>query len=367
MNVPFLDLKAINASFQGALEEAALRTVRSGQYILGEEVASFEREFAAYCRVSHAVGVSNGLDALHLILRGLEIGPGDEVIVPANTFIATWLAVSFCGAKPVPVDAEPNGFNIDLSAVEAAITPRTRAIVVVHLYGVPADVGTLQAIADRYPLPIIEDAAQAHGAKCHGKRVGTLGKAAAFSFYPGKNLGALGDAGGVTTHDDQLAERIRVLRNYGSEVKYEHREAGFNARLDEMQAAVLRVKLLRLDKDNGARQRIADRYLEGLSGLNLQLPSVPVGHTSVWHLFVIRANERERLREGLRKLGVSTGIHYPVPPHLQPPYASIDSPEGRFPRTETSHREVLSLPIWPGMTDAMVDYVVECLKHLVRD
>ena len=365
MNIPFLDLKSINASFHGALEEAAARVVRSGQYILGDEVASFEHEFAAYCGTSHAVGVSNGLDALHMILRALDIGPGDEVIVPANTFIATWLAVSFCGAKPVPVDAEPHGFNMDLQAVEAAITPRTRALMVVHLYGLPVDVAALQAVADRHHLPIIEDAAQAHGATCHGVRAGALGRAAAFSFYPGKNLGALGDGGGVTTNDPPLAERIRLLRNYGSQVKYEHREAGFNARLDEMQAAILRVKLARLDEDNQARQRIADRYLQGMTGLNLVLPTIPAGHTSAWHLFVVRSAVRERLREALAQQGVATGIHYPVPPHLQPAYAAMGLPVGQFPRTEAIHREVLSLPIWPGMTDEMVDHVIHSVRVCV--
>lgn len=365
MNIPFLDLKSINVSFNGALEEAATRVVRSGQYILGEEVACFEREFAAYCGTLHAVGVSNGLDALHMTLRAMDIGPGDEVIVPANTFIATWLAVSFCGATPVPVETEPNGFNIDLSAVEAAITPRTRAIMVVHLYGLPVDVAALQVVADRHQIPILEDAAQAHGATCHGVRAGALGRAAAFSFYPGKNLGALGDGGGVTTNDPQLAERIRLLRNYGSEVKYEHREAGFNARLDEMQAAMLRVKLARLDQDNQARQRIAERYTQGMAGLDLVLPQTPAGHTSAWHLFVVRSSKREDLREALAKCGVSTGIHYPVPPHLQEAYAALDFREGDFPLTEAIHREVLSLPIWPGMRDDMIDHVIDSVRACV--
>jgi len=349
MNIPFLNLKSINASFNGELEDAADRVVRSGQYILGEEVASFEREFADYCGSTHALGVSNGLDALHMILRALDIGPGDEVIVPANTFIATWLAVSFCGAKPVPVEPEPDGFNIDLNAVEAAITPRTRAIMVVHLYGLPVDVLALKALADLHQIPIIEDAAQAHGATCHGVRVGALGRAAAFSFYPGKNLGALGDGGGVTTSDPALARRIHQLRNYGSTVKYEHIEIGFNARLDEVQAAMLRVKLSRLDADNQARQLIADRYLQGMIELDVALPHVPAGLTSVWHLFVVRSSRRERLMEGLAKRGVTTSIHYPVPPHLQEAYASFGFVKGHFPLTEAIHREVLSLPIWPGM------------------
>jgi dTDP-4-amino-4,6-dideoxygalactose transaminase len=363
MNIPFLNLKSINGSFNGALEDAAIRVVSSGQYILGEEVASFEREFAAYCGTSHALGVSNGLDALHMILRALDIGPSDEVIVPANTFIATWLAVSFCGAKPVPVETEPNGFNIDINAVEASITPRTRAIMVVHLYGLPVDVTALQAVADRHHIPIIEDAAQAHGAKCHGVRAGALGRVAAFSFYPGKNLGALGDGGGVTTNDSALAKRISLLRNYGSKIKYEHREVGFNARLDEIQAAMLRVKLARLDEDNQARQRIADRYIQGMMELDLILPQIPAGHTSAWHLFVIRSSKRARLIEGLAKRGVATGIHYPVPPHLQEAYASLGYHQGHFPLTEVIHREVLSLPIWPGMTDGMVEYVISSVRE----
>jgi dTDP-4-amino-4,6-dideoxygalactose transaminase len=362
MNIPFLNLKSINASFNGELEDAADRVVRSGQYILGEEVASFEREFADYCGSTHALGVSNGLDALHMILRALDIGPGDEVIVPANTFIATWLAVSFCGAKPVPVEPEPDGFNIDLNAVEAAITPRTRAIMVVHLYGLPVDVLALKALADLHQIPIIEDAAQAHGATCHGVRVGALGRAAAFSFYPGKNLGALGDGGGVTTSDPALARRIHQLRNYGSTVKYEHIEIGFNARLDEVQAAMLRVKLSRLDADNQARQLIADRYLQGMIELDVALPHVPAGLTSVWHLFVVRSSRRERLMEGLAKRGVTTSIHYPVPPHLQEAYASFGFVKGHFPLTEAIHREVLSLPIWPGMSDEMVDHVIQSVR-----
>jgi len=362
MDIPFLNLKFINDSFYGALEDAAVRVLRSGQYILGEEGASFEREFSAYCGSKYALGVSNGLDALHLILRAMDIGPGDEVIVPANTFIATWLAVSFCGAKPVPVEPEPNGFNIDLNAVEAAITPRTRAIMVVHLYGLPVDLVALKALADLHNIPIIEDAAQAHGATCHGVRAGALGHAAAFSFYPGKNLGALGDGGGITTSDRVLAKRIHMLRNYGSAAKYEHREIGFNARLDEMQAAMLRVKLSRLDADNQARQLIANRYLQGMVELDLTLPQVPSGLTSVWHLFVVRSPKRDRLMQGLAKRGVNTGIHYPVPPHLQEAYASLGFGKGSFPLTEAIHKEVLSLPIWPGMSDEMVDHVIQSVR-----
>jgi dTDP-4-amino-4,6-dideoxygalactose transaminase len=260
------------------------------------------------------------------------------------------------------VEPEPDGFNIDLNAVEAAITPRTRAIMVVHLYGLPVDVLALKGLADLHQIPIIEDAAQAHGATCHGVRVGALGRAAAFSFYPGKNLGALGDGGGVTTSDPALARRIHQLRNYGSTVKYEHIEIGFNARLDEVQAAMLRVKLSRLDADNQARQLIADRYLQGMIELDVALPHVPAGLTSVWHLFVVRSSRRERLMEGLAKRGVTTSIHYPVPPHLQEAYASLGFVKGHFPLTEAIHREVLSLPIWPGMSDEMVDHVIQSVR-----
>jgi len=363
MNIPFLDLQAVNARYGNELEEAALRVVRSGWYVLGTEVESFEREYAAYCGTAHCVGVSNGLDAIHMILRAMDIGPGDEVIVPANTFIATWLAVSFCGAKPVPADAEPDGYNIAPLAVEAAITGRTKAIIAVHLYGLPADMSAICAVGERHAIPVIEDAAQAHGATSDGVRVGRLGRAAAFSFYPGKNLGALGDAGAVTTDDPGLADRIRLLRNYGCTVKYEHRCAGFNARLDEIQAAMLRVKLARLEEDNQDRRRIAGHYLSGLSGATVELPRVADPKSPVWHLFVIRSKERDRLRMALSDHGIATGIHYPVPPHLQPAFHGMGFKPGDFPITEAIHREVLSLPIWPGMTDDMVDQVIRCVRE----
>lgn len=364
MNVPFLDLQQVNARYGPELEAAALRVVRSGWYVLGQEVEAFEREFASYCGTEHCVGVSNGLDALHMILRAMDVGPGDEVIVPANTFIATWLAVSFCGATPVPAETEPGGFNVDPRAVEAAITGRTRAIIVVHLYGLPADMSAIGAIADRQGIPVIEDAAQAHGATVGGTRVGGFGRAAAFSFYPGKNLGGLGDAGAVTTNDPALAERVRLLRNYGSEVKYEHRCAGFNARLDEIQAAMLRVKLKFLEADNLERRRVADRYLAALAGAAVVLPACPRGRSSAWHLFVIRSAARDRLRAVLADHGIATGIHYPVPPHLQPAYAGMGMKAGAFPLTEAIHREVLSLPIWPGMTDEMVEHVAAGVRRL---
>lgn len=358
MKVPFLDLQSVNGRMQDDLEAAALRVMRSGWYILGAEVEAFEAEFAAYCGVPHCVGVSNGLDALHLILRAMDIGPGDEVIVPANTFIATWLAVTQCGAVPVPVEPVAGGFNIDPAGVEAAITPRTRAILLVHLYGIPADVVALRAIADRHGIPLLEDAAQAHGATVDGRRAGTFGAAAAFSFYPGKNLGALGDAGAVVTADAGLAERLRRLRNYGSSVKYQHEVAGYNARLDELQAALLRVKLRWLDHDNAGRGLIASKYLGALQQGALVLPRVPAGMESAWHLFVVQHEERDRLQAHLATRGVATMVHYPVPPHLQAAYAALGYLPGAFPLTEQLHRRALSLPLWPGMPDEMVNAVV---------
>lgn len=362
MTVPFLDLKAVNARHQDELEAAVLRVMRSGWYVLGEEVEAFEREFAEYCGVDHCIGVSNGLDALHLILRALNIGPGNEVIVPANTFIATWLAVTYCGATPVPVEPEEQGFNLDPARIEQAITPHTKAIIAVHLYGTPANMSAIKEVAARHNLPVIEDAAQAHGAREAGRRVGALGTAAAFSFYPGKNLGALGDGGAVTTNDAVLARRIRALRNYGSHVKYQHDEAGYNARLDEVQAAFLRVKLKYLDGDNQERRDIARRYLQELDASIFRLPSVPAGMESVWHLFVIRHEQREKLQAFLASRGIATMIHYPVPPHMQGAYTGMTW-RSEFPLAECQHKEVLSLPLWPGMSAEMIDAVCRACRE----
>lgn len=363
MNVPFLDLKAVNARFQNELEAAALRVMRSGWYVLGDEVAAFEREYAGYCGVNHCVGVSNGLDALHLILRAYDIGPGDEVIVPANTFIATWLAVSYCGATPVPVEPEPEDFNIDPARIEAAITSRTKAIMVVHLYGMPASMQAINRIAERHGLPVIEDAAQAQGARLGDRRTGALGTAAAFSFYPGKNLGALGDAGAVTTNDPVLAERIRMLRNYGSRTKYQHEVAGYNARLDELQAALLRVRLKYLDEDNAYRKRIVTEYRNNLVQSSLILPDMPTDRESSWHLFVVAHPERDRLQKFLTTRGISTVVHYPIPPHLQGAYRDLGITRGALPLTEQWHDRVLSLPLWPGMPQAMVEAVIHACRE----
>ena len=351
MSVPFLDLKAINLAQGAELEAAFKRVLHSGWYVLGTETAAFEASFAAYSGSAHGIGVANGLDAIFLILKGYGIGPGDQVIVPSNTFIATWLAVSHCGATPVPVEPVEGTYNLDPSRVEAAITDNTKAILAVHLYGQTADMAPLQEIATRHGLKLIEDAAQAHGARYRGGVAGQLGDAAAFSFYPGKNLGALGDGGAVTTSDDALAERIRTFRNYGSKVKYYNEVPGYNSRLDELQAALLAVKLPALDAGNAQRRAIADYYQQHLAGIDgLVLPLVPAWAEPVWHLYVVRHAERDSLARLLAERGIGTIVHYPVPPHLQPAYAGMGYQQGDFPLAEAIHREVLSLPVSPTMT-----------------
>lgn len=362
MTVPFLDLKAINLSQGAELEAAFQRVLNSGWYILGQEVANFEQRFAAYCGAAQGIGVANGLDAIMLVLKASGIGPGDEVIVPSNTFIATWLAVSQCGATPVPVEPVAATYNLDPARVAAAITPRTKAIVPVHLYGQPADMDPLLALAEQHGLLVLEDAAQAHGARYRGRRTGSLGQAAAFSFYPGKNLGALGDAGGITTSDAALAERIRTYRNYGSQQKYHNLVQGFNSRLDEMQAAFLNVKLEALDAGNAQRRAIAARYTELLAGSGLLLPHVPDWAEPVWHLYVVRHPQRDALAAKLAEQGIGTIVHYPIAPHMQQAYAALGFQEGDFPIAEAIHREVLSLPIGPHMTLAQADQVAAAVR-----
>ncbi len=351
MSVPFLNLRAGYRELQAEIDGAVRRVVSSGRYVLGPEVEGFEAEFAAYCGARHCMGISNGLDALELALRGYGIGTGDEVIVPSNTFIATWLAVSRTGAVPVPVEPEEATHTIAAGQVERAITPRTRAVMPVHLYGQPADMQPIVALACRYGLKVIEDAAQAQGARYRGRRAGCLGDAAAFSFYPGKNLGAMGDAGALVTDDDDLAARVRRLRNYGSAVKYQHEAQGFNARLDDLQAAVLRVKLVRLDEWNDRRRAVASGYLEGLAQVpSLALPHVPEDVEPVWHLFVVRHPRRDELQRHLERAGVDTLIHYPVPPHRSGAYAGRGFAAGDFPVAERIAATVLSLPMGPHLT-----------------
>ena len=349
--IAFLDLRATYLEIQDELDAAWRRVMNSGWYILGEEVTAFEREFADYCGTKHCVGVANGLEALQLILRSYEIGVGDEVIVPSNTYIATWLAVSNAGATVVPVEPDSGTYNLDPDVVEAAITGKTKAILPVHLYGQPADMDPINEIARRHGLKVVEDAAQAHGARYRDRRVGSLGDAAGWSFYPTKNLGAYGDAGAVTTDDDDLADRVRLLRNYGSKSKYYNEEKGINSRLDELQAALLRVRLKHLNEWNSRRARIAAKYLEELRETELLLPGVCEGADPVWHLFVVRSTRRDELQKYLKSQGVNTLVHYPVPPHLQEAYKDAALPDG-YPISEAIHREALSLPMGPHLSDA---------------
>ncbi|GFE58641.1 DegT/DnrJ/EryC1/StrS aminotransferase family protein [Geobacter sp. AOG1] len=363
MKVPFLDLTSPYLELKDELDAAYQRVMESGWYILGKEVDAFESEFAAYCETKYCIGVGNGLEALHLIVRAYGIGPGDEVIVPSNTYIATWLAVTHAGATPVPVEPVESTYNIDPSLIEQAITPRTKAILVVHLYGQTADMDPINALARKHGLKVIEDCAQAHGARYKGRRAGGLGDAAGFSFYPGKNLGALGDGGAVTTNDPELAERIRVLRNYGSQIKYHNEVVGYNSRLDELQAALLRVKLSRLDEWNDRRRQVAAQYMRELAGQqHLTLPNVPEWAEPVWHLFVVRHAQRDALQKALNEAGIGTMIHYPIPPHLQPAYADHNLNEGNFPISELMAKEVLSLPMGPHLGGEDIPTVIGCVK-----
>lgn len=351
ITIPFLDLGSINNKYAEALEAAFQRVMASGWFIMGRELEAFEAEFAAYCGTKHCIGVGNGLEALHLILRAMGIGPGDEVIVPSNTYIATWLAVSYAGATPVPVEPDEATCNLDPARIESAITPRTKAIMAVHLYGQPADMLPINEVAQRYGLKVIEDGAQAHGAHFQGSRAGSLGNAAGFSFYPGKNLGALGDGGAVTTDDDALAEQVRVLRNYGSRIKYHNEVKGFNSRLDELQAAFLREKLKYLDQENATRSQLAKLYSGLLTNLDIVLPQVAQWADPVWHLYVIRSAQRDALQLHLQQHGIGTMIHYPIPPHQQGAYRELNFNRGDFPISERIHDQVLSLPMGPHLDE----------------
>lgn len=359
MRVPFLDLKSANHTYEAELGESFGRVLESGWFIQGKELEAFETEFAAYCQVNHCLGVGNGLDALRLLLAAYGIGPGDEVIVPSNTFIATWLAVTQCGATPIPAEPDPLTHNVGPQSIEAAITPRTAAIIPVHLYGQPADMDPINEIAARHGLLIIEDAAQSQGARYKGKPTGGLGHAAATSFYPGKNLGALGDGGAILTNDAAVAEKVRQLRNYGSPVKYQHDSLGFNSRLDELQAAFLRVKLRDLDRANARRREIADQYTAALTAGPVRPPVVPTWAESVWHLYVVRTEARDALQAHLKVHGVQTLVHYPIPPHRQKCYAAMKY--RALPVADKLAAEILSLPIFPSMNDAEIKYVIDKL------
>jgi dTDP-4-amino-4,6-dideoxygalactose transaminase len=364
--VPFLDLGAVNRPILDELQAASRRVIEGGWYIQGQECQQFEEAFAAFTGTRHAIGVANGLDALALILRAWidqgRLKLGDGVIVPSNTFIASLLAISQSGLTPILVEPDPATFNLDAAAVEAALTPQVRAVMAVHLYGQAVPMADLAALCRQRDLLLIEDAAQGHGAVTGGRRVGSLGDAAGFSFYPGKNLGALGDGGAVTTNDDALAVHLRALRNYGSEIKYENRLLGTNSRLDELQAALLRVKLPRLDAQNDLRRRVAERYRAGIVHPAVGLPAVAgEADSHVWHLFVIRCAERERLADHLRSRGVTTQVHYPIPPHRQACYQGHGLPVD-LPVAEAMAREVLSLPISPVLTDDQVQHVIDAVN-----
>ncbi|MBE1161907.1 DegT/DnrJ/EryC1/StrS family aminotransferase [Dyella acidiphila] len=364
MDVPFLSLKDVNARYADELKAAAARVIDSGWYVLGQEVSAFEQEFAEYCGVRHAVGVGNGLDALALILRAYkELGAlhdGDEVIVPGNTFIASLLAISENRLVPVPVEPDAVSFNLDPARVSAAVGPRTRAIMAVHLYGQLADMPALSELAQRHNLLLIEDAAQAHGAMRDGRRAGAFGHAAGFSFFPAKNLGALGDGGAIVTDDSVLAARIAVLRNYGSDVKYRHLYQGVNSRLDELQAALLRVKLPYLDEEIARRRQVALRYRAAIRHPAIQLPSTPQEERHAWHLFVVRCRQRDALQQHLLAQGVHSQVHYPIAPHRQAAYPLLHGLQ--LPLTEQLHDEVLSLPIGPAMRDEDVQRVIDACQ-----
>jgi dTDP-4-amino-4,6-dideoxygalactose transaminase len=362
--IPFLDVGYTYRTLQNEIDFAISRVLHSGQYIGGNEVSTFESHFAHFVEASHCVGVGNGLDAITLSLRALGVGPGDEVIVPSHTFIATWLAVSETGATPVPVDTSSGGYNLDIDQIPAAVNSRTRGIIVVHLYGDPVDLDKVSKVARDFNLWVIEDAAQAHGARFKGQRIGALSTLTTWSFYPGKNLGAFGDAGAVTTNDAALANVIRVMGNYGASKKYEHDVLGLNSRLDPLHAAILDVKLRHLDSWNQRRKEIARKYCAALAGLNgLELPVF--SDSSSWHLFVVRSTRRDALCTRLEQSGIGFGIHYPTPPHRQKPYRHRYT-ESELPVTDRLSTQVLSLPIGPHLDDASVEYVIQNVSQAVN-
>ena len=361
--IPFVDLKAQYNSLSKEIDEALLRTTRSSAFILGPEVTKFEQEFAAYCQADHAIGVDSGTSALELILLALGVGPGDEVITAANTFIATVLAITSTGARPVLVDSDPTTYNIDVAKIEEAITNKTKVIMPVHLYGQPADMDAISLIANEHDLFVVEDACQAHGAQLNGNRIGSLGQASAFSFYPSKNLGAYGDGGMVVTNDKAIADSIKNLRNYGQSKKYHHETIGFNRRLDSLQAAILRVKLKHLNHWNESRREHAEEYNRLLKDVDVETPKLLEGVEPVWHLYVIQTNERDQLRDYLSSCDIQTGIHYPIPIHLQKAYQNLKYQEGDFPVTEKYAQQILSLPMYAEMTSSQIQYVVDSINE----
>jgi dTDP-4-amino-4,6-dideoxygalactose transaminase len=362
MKIPFLQLGDAVAEIRPEVDAAIKRVLDSGWYLLGPELEAMESEWANWCGSSFAVGVSNGLDAMHLVLRAWGIGKGDEVIVPSNTYIATWLAVSHSGAKPVPVEPDWTTCCIDPRLIEGAITPRTKAILAVHLYGHPCDMTVLMAVARKHGLLVLEDAAQAHGAEWDGKKIGAHGDAVAWSFYPSKNLGALGDAGAVTTNDSALAKKLKMLRNYGSAVRYVNEEVGFNNRLEELHAAILRIKIRYLDEWNARRHKIAARYNSAFSKLKNVTPSTTKQNAKhAWHLYTLRTPFRDALRSHLEKEGIGTLIHYPIPPHKQKAYEYLGLANASFPIAEKIHEQTLSIPLGPHLSLEAQDWIISCV------
>lgn len=363
MNIPFSDLEPMHRELKAKTFKMLENTYARGWFIGGKECEAFEKEFADFCEAKYCIGCGNGLDALYLILLGYGIGAGDEVIIPSNTFIATALSVSYAGARPIFVEPELDTYNIDVNHIESAITPNTKAIIAVHLYGQCSKMDEINQIAQKYGLWVIEDAAQAHGATYKGKKAGSLGNAAAFSFYPGKNLGCLGDGGGITTNDAELANKIRAIGNYGSNEKYIHLYKGINSRLDELQAGFLRVKLEKLAGFVEERVRIANRYLREICNSKVILPEVDDQNTHVWHIFALRTNAREAFQRYLEKNGVATNIHYPIAIHLQEAYRELGYKKGDFPIAEQIAKEEISLPLYYGMKEEEIDFVIECINH----
>lgn len=363
MNVPFVSFVPMHCEIESEILNKFSDVYKKNWFIFGDELTQFEKEFAEYCGVKYCIGCGNGLDALHLILKGFDIKEGDEVIIPSDTFIATALAVSYCGAKPVFVEPNINTYEINPDLIEAAITERTKAIIVVQLYGQSSDMDKINVIAKKHNLKVIEDAAQAHGTKYKGNKVGSLADAAGFSFYPGKNLGALGDGGAVVTNDKYLAEKVRALSNYGSIEKYNHIYKGFNSRLDEVQASFLRIKLRHLDKWNENRQAIAEKYIKGIKNKNIILPDIADYTEPNWYVFVIRTNKRNELQTYLQNQGIGTVIHYPIAMHLQKCYENLGYKKGDLKVAERIADEVLSLPMWYGMKDEEIEYVIDRINN----
>lgn len=363
--INFVDLKRQYQSIKAEIDEAISRVINGTNFILGDEVEEFEKEFAEFCQTKFCIGVASGTDALFLSLKALDIGPGDEVITVPNTFIATVLAISLTGAKPIFVDINSQTYNIDFQKIEEKITRKTKAIIPVHLYGQPAEMDKILTVAKKYNLKVIEDACQAHGAEYQGRRVGSFGDLAAFSFYPSKNLGAYGDGGAITTNNAELAEKIRMLRNYGQRIKYQHLVKGFNSRLDTLQAAILRVKLKYLDQWNKSRRQNAQLYNQLLVDTDVITPKEIPGANAVYHLYVIRTQKRDELVKFLSKRNISTVIHYPIPIHLQPAYQDLDYKLGDFPITEKISKEIISLPMFPELTKEEINYVVQSIKEFL--